>query len=311
MNAINILFPVFFMLAIGYLCKSRGWVTADQKEGAKKVVFQILFPILIFSILFSSTVNPSTFSLVIYVFVAFIIIYVIGRKLIFWTGNQFAHLSPFLLMTCEGGSVALPLYTSIVGTAYASNTITFDIAGVLLGFVLIPILVAKQTSAEVKPLMLVKKTITNPFVLAVFLGLLLNLSGVYSWLEQSTFFALYTQTISMSTGSLTGLLLFTIGFDFSLSSQTWKPLFKLSLLRIITSLGIIAGFFLLFPQLMADPIYKIGVLIYFMCPTGFATPLQLVPLHKNADDGIYSSTFLSVYMIVTLIVFTLVVSFLI
>lgn len=311
MNAINILFPVFFMLAIGYLCKSRGWVTADQKEGAKKVVFQILFPILIFSILFSSTVNPSTFSLVIYVFVAFIIIYVIGRKLIFWTGNQFAHLSPFLLMTCEGGSVALPLYTSIVGTAYASNTITFDIAGVLLGFVLIPILVAKQTSAEVKPLMLVKKTITNPFVLAVFLGLLLNLSGVYSWLEQSTFFALYTQTISMSTGSLTGLLLFTIGFDFSLSSQTWKPLFKLSLLRIITSLGIIAGFFLLFPRLMADPIYKIGVLIYFMCPTGFATPLQLVPLHKNADDGIYSSTFLSVYMIVTLIVFTLVVSFLI
>lgn len=177
MNAINLLFPVFFMLTLGYLCKRRGWVTAEQKEGTKKVVFQILFPILIFNVLFSSSVNPSTFLIVIYVFFAFAVIYWIGKGWSRWIGGSFAHLTPYLLMTCEGGSVALPLYTALVGTAYASNTVTFDIAGVLLGFVLIPILVAKQTSSEISTLALVKKIISNSFVLAVFFGLFLNLSG--------------------------------------------------------------------------------------------------------------------------------------
>ena len=305
MNAINLLFPVFFMLTLGYLCKRRGWVTAEQKEGTKKVVFQILFPILIFNVLFSSSVNPSTFLIVIYVFFAFAVIYWIGKGWSRWIGGSFAHLTPYLLMTCEGGSVALPLYTALVGTAYASNTVTFDIAGVLLGFVLIPILVAKQTSSEISTLALVKKIISNSFVLAVFFGLFLNLSGGYAWLKQSSFFTLYTQTITMSTGSLTGLLLFTIGFDFTLNSDTSKSLLQLSILRSVTSLGIIAGFFLLFPHLMSDLIYRLGVIIYFMCPTGFATPLQLIPIHKTTADAAYSSTFLSVYMIVTLTVFTI------
>ena len=311
MNTFNILFPVFFMIFTGYLCKRTGWITAQEKEGTKKVVFNILIPLLIFNVLFSSRLNPSAFSIVIYVFAAFVLIYWIGKLCIRWTGRSFAHLSPFLLMTCEGGSVALPLYTSVVGAAYASNTITFDIAGVMLGFVLIPILVARQTSAAIKPKDLILKIITNSFVLAVFTGLLLNVSGIYLWLEQSAFFTLYSQTISMATGSLTGLILFAIGYDFSLSSDTLAPLLKLSILRVATSLGIILGFFLLFPQLMADPIYRIGVFIYFLCPTGFATPLQLVPLHKEAADGIYSSTFLSLYMVITLIAYTLIVTFLV
>ena len=49
MKAIEILFPVFFMMFLGWLSHRRGWVTAGQNEGAKSLVFNILFPLLVFS----------------------------------------------------------------------------------------------------------------------------------------------------------------------------------------------------------------------------------------------------------------------
>ena len=35
---------------------------------------------------------------------------------------------------------------------------------------------------------------------------------------------------------------------------------------------------------MADKIYMMGVLIYFMCPTGFAMPMLISPLYKGEED---------------------------
>ena len=306
MQAFQSLFPVFFAIAIGFICRIKNWVTPIQKDGTKNVIFNIFFPILIFNILFSSNIKSSTLYIVIYVFVAFVIAYWIGKLVNKFTNNHFSHLSSFMLMTCEGGSVALPLYTSLVGTSYAVNTITFDIAGVMLGFILIPIMVAKQSSSEIGVKQLIKKIITNSFVLAVFFGLLLNTLGVYTWLSHSNIFQVYNDTISLTTGSITGLILFTIGYDFKLSSKTIRPLLKLLVLRIVTSVLIIGGFFILFPQLMVEHTYMIAVIIYFMCPTGFATPLQLMPLYKTDEDENYLSTFLSLYMSVTLIVYIIV-----
>ena len=54
------------------------------------------------------------------------------------------HISPYLLTTCEGGNVALPLYTSIVGVAYASNTVIYDIAGTVIAFIIILYLLLKR-----------------------------------------------------------------------------------------------------------------------------------------------------------------------
>lgn len=88
------------------------------------------------------------------------------------------HISPYLLTTCEGENVALPLYTSIVGVAYASNTVIYDIAGTVIAFI-IPVLVAKKTSGNTSTKELLKTIFTNSFVVAVMLGIILNVLGVY------------------------------------------------------------------------------------------------------------------------------------
>lgn len=304
MAILTTLFPVFFMIALGFAARVRQWITAEQKDGARKLVFGVLFPILIFNAIFTSQLSPSTAMIVLYVTIAFIAAIWIGKLTGRLTGEKYAHVSPFLLTTCEGGNVALPLYTTIVGAGYAINTVTFDMAGTIIAFILIPAMVTASVSGNMNLGDLLKKTAGNSFVIAAASGLILNLLGVYGMMEGSILKDLYTGAVSTALAPISGTILFTIGYDLNADASMIKSIVKLALMRVLIGVAIILGFFVLFPQLMADPIYRIAVILYFMSPTGFAIPAQIKPLCKDESDDHFMSSFISLFMIITLAVYT-------
>lgn len=304
MQALTTLFPVFMMIALGCFCRIKGIVSVSQKDGANHIIFNILFPILIFNIILTAKLQASAILIVAYVLLGFIISMIIGR-IIFKGKLDFAH---YMLTTCEGGNVALPLYTSIVGIAYASNTVVYDLAGTIMAFIIIPILVMKQGSSNTSTKELIKTICQNSFVQAVFLGLVLNLLGAYSYLSTTQFIDVYTSTINTLTQPIVGMILFIIGYNLKINLDTLGSILKLLVLRIVLYVGIILGFFVFFKDLMADPIYRIGVFIYFMCPTGFAMPMLISPILKDGDDD-FLSAFISLGMVITLVVYTIIVLF--
>ena len=303
MRAVTTIFPVIFMIGIGTFSRIRGFITPSQKDGANKIVFNILFPIMIFNILFTSKLETSAIFTVLYVFIAYCVILLIGRFIINFTGEKFAHISPYLLTTCEGGNVALPLYLSIVGAS--SNTVIFDLAGVFMAFVIIPIMVARAGAGETRIRELIKTILTNSFVIAVILGLGLNLLGTYNFLSNSSYLGIYSNTITQVTAPI----LFIIGYDLNINMEILGAVLKLLVARIIFYILVIIGFFIFFPGLMIDKVFMIAVLIYFMSPTGFAIPMQISPLYKSNDDCGFASAIISLNMIITLVVYALIVVF--
>lgn len=309
MAALTTLFPVFFMIGLGSVARIKNWISPEQKDGANNIVFNVLFPIMIFNVLFTAKIEASVIWIIIYVFIAFILTMIIGKLISGFTGKELAHISPYLLTTCEGGNVALPLYTSIVGLSYASNTVIFDIAGSFIAFVVIPILVAKSTAGKTNNKDLLKTIFTNSFVIAVTLALILNLSGFYNYLSQTPFINVYTSTVTQATAPIVGMILFIIGYNLKIKKETLPSLLKLLSVRLVLYVCIIAGFFIFFPHMMADKIYMIAVLIYFMSPTGFAVPMLISPLNKSEEDADFQSAFISLFMVITLIVYTVIVIF--
>ena len=309
MAALSTLFPVFFMIGLGALARMKKWITPEQKDGANHIVFNILFPIMIFNVLLTAKIESSVIWIILYVFIAFILTMVIGKLLSGLTGKKFAHISPYLLTTTEGGNVALPLYTSIVGLSYASNTVIFDIAGSFIAFIVMPIMVAKTTAGHTSVKELCKTIFTNSFVIAVCLALILNLTGFYTYLSHTPFIYVYTNTMTQATAPIVGMILLIIGYNLKIKKETLPSLMKLLIVRFVLFAGIIAGFFILFPHMMADKIYMIAVLIYFMSPTGFAIPMLISPLNKSEEDADFQSAFISLFMVITLIVYTIIVIF--
>lgn len=308
MAALTTLLPVFFMLALGFASRNLGWITPEQKAGANSILFDILFPILIFNLLASADLDMSVLPIVGYVFAMYLLaILVIGPITARFTGQDRAHFSNYLLATHEGGNVALPLYLAIVGAS--SNTVIFDLAGTVTCFIVIPILVARQASSGADVGQLVKNIVTNPFIIAVVLGLALNLTGLYGVILNSGFGPAFSSTISMATSPIVGLILFCLGYDLSVDKSTLGSLLRLGAVRMAWSALIIAGFFLLFGARMANHEFLMAVLIYFACPTGFGMAPLLMPLYKNEKEAGFTSAFMSLYIIVTLVVYTLVVLF--
>ena len=308
MAALTTLLPVFFMLALGWAARQFGWVTPDQKAGANAVLFDLLFPILIFNLMASASLDMSVMPIVGYVFVMYLLaIMVVGPLTAHFTGRERAHFSKYLLSCHEGGNVALPLYLSIVGAS--SNTVIFDLAGTVTCFIVIPIMIARESAKGTSAADIVRSIVTSPFIIAVVAGLTLNLTGLYGLILSSPFGDAWTATISMATSPIVALILFCLGYDLTVDKDTLAPIMRLGAVRLGWSTLIILGFFLLFHARMADHEFMMAVLIYFMCPTGFGMAPLLQPLYRNDREAGFTSAFMSLYIIVTLIAYTLVVLF--
>lgn len=111
----------------------------------------------------------------------------------------------------------------------------------------------------------------------------------------------------MATSPIVALILFCLGYDLTVDKDTVAPILRLGAVRLGWSALIMLGFFLLFPGRMADHEFLLAVLIYFSCPTGFGMAPLLQPLYRNDREAGFTSAFMSLYIVVTLVVYTLVV----
>ena len=150
-------FPVFFVLLMGLYARKRNWISHEQNDGIKSLALGILFPFLIYNIVADASLDKQIGVEIVYLIGVWIFVYFLGRLFCRIMPKELSELSPFLLLTCEGGAVALPLYISVVGSAYAVNLIPFDLAGILVNFIFVPTVLQLKQSNKFQLLPLIKK----------------------------------------------------------------------------------------------------------------------------------------------------------
>lgn len=304
MQAISTIFPVFFILFLGIHARKKGWINHEQNNGLKTIALDILFPFLIYHIVSTSVLDRNIVLEIVYLIAVWILVYFFGKMVCRILPESIREISPFLLLTCEGGAVALPLYLSIVGSSYILNLIPFDLAGIMINFIFVPTVLQIRRKEELKLLPLVKKVISAPFVIAALLAVITNLTGLQRLLSQSSAFGpIYENTMNAIIAPVSGLILFSLGYSIRLKKGYLSSLFKLAVIRLIFCSGIIASFFLVFPEKMESPVFSLGVILYFYCPTGFPVPLQIREILDSEEKEEFVSAFISLFLLIALIVY--------
>ena len=304
MQAISTIFPVFFILFLGIHARKKGWINHEQNNGLKTIALDILFPFLIYHIVATSVLDRNIVLEIVYLIAVWILVYFFGKMVCRILPESIREISPFLLLTCEGGAVALPLYLSIVGSSYILNLIPFDLAGIMINFIFVPTVLQIRRKEELKLLPLVKKVISAPFVIAALLAVITNLTGLQRLLSQSSAFGpIYENTMNVIIAPVSGLILFSLGYSIRLKKGYLSSLFKLAVIRLIFCSGIIASFFLIFPEKMESPVFSLGVILYFYCPTGFPVPLQIREILDTDEKEEFVSAFISLFLLIALVVY--------
>ena len=304
MQAISTIFPVFFILFLGIHARKKGWINHEQNNGLKTIALDILFPFLIYHIVATSVLDRNIVLEIVYLIAVWILVYFFGKMVCRILPESIREISPFLLLTCEGGAVALPLYLSIVGSSYILNLIPFDLAGIMINFIFVPTVLQIRRKEELKLLPLVKKVISAPFVIAALLAVITNLTGLQRLLSQSSACGpIYENTMNAIIAPVSGLILFSLGYSIRLKKGYLSSLFKLAVIRLIFCSGIIASFFLIFPEKMESPVFSLGVILYFYCPTGFPVPLQIREILDTDEKEEFVSAFISLFLLIALVVY--------
>lgn len=303
MEAVNAIIPVIFMLALGWLARRMQILSAEHNAGLKKLIFSILLPILVFNATFTLSVDARYMQLTAFMLVLQCVTLALGFFVFRLLRSDYSHLSPYMMTTIEGGNAFYPLYIGLVGAGFSSYFVLLDIPGIFVVFLIIPLLLAKLGTGRASLKEMLRNVYTNPVIVGLLAGLLLNVLGISKLLAATKAYEAYSALVSAATAPIAPLILFTLGYSFSIGRGNLLPMVKTLIVRLLLMGAGIAAAFVLFPWIRADRALTIAVILFLLSPPAFAYPIILEPLYRDEGDGAFCSTYISLHMLVTVIAF--------
>ena len=209
------------------------------------------------------------------------------------------HNLPMMFSVQESGMLGIPLFMTLFGAEQAYRMGVMDMTQ---SFVAIPVIaiLASNTGKNPKVSFIVKEVLKSPLLLMSLFGLVLNLTGAMDALNQMGIGSVITETTGFLAGPVSAVILFSVGYNFSLGEGNRK--------EIITLCGIHFGMFLVFGMIMqailffipaVEPETRWAVLLFTTLPPSYLS----AGLGRNKEESRMASGVCSILTAVSLMIF--------
>ncbi len=304
MNTLQIIAPVLIMLLIGYICKRREIITTTGVENIKKYITTFPLPLTIFHAV--STANYSREVLL--VFCISLSVAIIAMLVGFATKNivkePYRKYFPYLMTIYEGGMMAFPLYQSLMGAEYMSNIAIIDVpCGIFAFGIYFGMVKMTDQGIKINPKELLKNALSSPCFMALCLGLIAGTTGVMNRFLTTDVSAVYVSVKDLITAPLSAMILLCVGYEFMLEKDSIGVCIKTVFARLAVHLVLLIGIIFLAKKWEFSQPMIYGLILYFLTMPS----LCLSSFVKNKDASKYISTTSSLYLIITLIVYMILV----
>jgi len=296
-NTLQVILPIFAMVFLGVLSRRRGILSQEDNQGLQRFVMAFGMP----CILFNSTLTASVGSGAAVSMVMIPLLLLPACFLAFRARRARIpyHNFPMLFAAQETGMLGIPLFITLFGAGEAYRMGVLDLAQAVISISVITILAA-DLGSHPSPAVIAGKVLRSPFLIASVLGLALNLSGIAGWLHRAGVLRVVTGTTEFIAQPVSAVMLFSVGYSFSLEGREKQLILRLVALRIAVFLvfGLaMQGVLCLLPQ--ADPLSRWAALLYAALPASYIAPT----LARNGKEATLASGVCSLTTIFTLVVF--------
>ena len=296
--------PIFLILAVGFLTRKIQLFSDAAITGFKTILIQIALPGALFLAFAQATLKVAYIWVFLLVFLFCVVLYAIGHLL-----HQFApRLFPDdytngYFTGFEFGMIGIGLFTAIWGMEKLP-TIAMIALGheIFIWFVYVPVLEARKTGG-VHISQTIRKFFRTPTVIAILLGVAVNLLNVYPTLVTQTTGQAILRGLNMTSGMVAPLILIVIGNSLSFKKIPLRKSVVLLATRWLVVLGL--GYTLLSLMtrfLSLDPFFKIAFYAFILLPPPFILPLFIKP--KNKTEIVFFSELLIYYTLLSFIGYT-------
>ena len=297
LTVLQIIVPIFAALFLGILSKSKNLMTPEGIQGFQQFVMNFGLPCVLFNSCLSANVGAES----LYSMALTLPFLLIGCFWAFGPGKKYFpyHNLPMVFCSQETGMLGIPLFIVLFGAAESYRVGMLDLTQALTAIPTIAVLSA-STESQPSKLQIAKKVFSSPLMLMSLLGLALNLSGIGNWLSNIGILPIINETTQFLSAPISTMMIFSIGYNFSVSSGNQKAITKLCLVHflwylmvcVIVQLGLsLVG--------AVDPLTRWAVLLYCTLPASYLTP----SLGKNETDSSVASGVCSILTVVSLLIF--------
>ena len=293
--------PIFAAVVLGIITRKGKGMTREQISGLQQFVMKYGLPCVLFNSCYTARISAESVSTM-----AMVLPLVLFSA--FWAfraRKKFGcHNFPMLFSAQESGMLGIPLYLILFG---ADQVYRMGVLDLTQSVVAIPVIALLSSDTEENASLgeIVKKVFSSPFLLMSLLGLGLNLSGAAAWLEDSGFGTVITESTGFLAQPVSALMLFSVGYNFSLSKGNRKTIFRIAAIHF----GMFALYCVLIQSVLflvpnVDNLTRWAVLLYCALPASYLAP----SLGRSEEDYTVASGVCSILTVACLVVFCFIVA---
>lgn len=296
-SVLQVIVPIFTAVLLGVVAKRKQLLTPDGIQGLQQFVMNFGLPCVIFNSCLTANVGAEslgTMALVLPVMLCSTLWAFRARK------TQFPyHNLPQLFCAQETGMLGIPLFIILFGSAHAYRMGILDLTQAVTAYPTIAIL-SSSASENPSPKEIIKKVLVSPLMIMSMLGLTLNISGIGRYLDGIGIGGIITESTAFISQPISALMIFSVGYNFSLSSDNRKDVFRICIIHFlafaISGLLVQLGLFLI-PNVAPET--RWAILLFSFLPASYLAP----SLGRTAEDFSVASSVCSLLTVVTMIVF--------
>lgn len=262
--------PIFAAILLGMLAKRKQWVTVENVQGFQSFVMKIGLPCAIFNSCLTARIGAESLSSMALalptVLAGALWAFRYGRKKL-----PYYNL-PQLFCAQESGMLGIPLFMILFGADQAYRMGILDLTQSVVAIPVIAIL-SSDAGENPTPSQVLRKVFSSPLMIMSLLGLALNFSGAGVWMANRGILGILTETTGFLSQPISALMLFSVGFNFSLAKDCRQDIFRISALHF-AAFGLaglaIQGLLFLVPGV--DALTRWAMFLYCMLPGSYLAP---------------------------------------
>ena len=302
-TVLEVVLPIFVAVLLGILARKKEILTQQGNQGLQKFVTGFGLPCVVFNSCLTANIGAEALTSMALALLPLLI----GTFWAFGPGKKIFpyHNLPQMFAAQETGMLAIPLFMTLFGAAEAYRVGVLDLAQMVTAFPTIAILSANvgenPSAGEIA-----KKVLKSPLLIMALSGLVLNLTGLADALEGMGMLSVITGTTAFIAQPVSAAILFSVGYNFSLTGGNRKVIFRLCGLHFVwfATAGVIAQLVLcLIPNV--EPLTRWAMLLFSIMPASYLAP----SLGKTEEDYTVASGVCSVLTGVALIGFCVIAAF--
>lgn len=297
-SVLEMVFPVIFMLYIGYLCRAKNVFSKEGLSGIKSVISTIALPVVLFQAFYATEYTLSSLFILLVIFTGCCLSLAAGYLLSRFIPDS--RLMPYLLAGYEVGMLGYALFGLLAGSDNLSYMVTVDLGQVIFVYTVFLTLLKSATGHKPSAKEMLKEMLKNPAFLGMSVGMIFGVSGLGKLIVSSPLGGVFHSTIAMITAPTAAMILIIVGYELSFRRDMLVPVVRTIIMRVVV-LGVllVISCAVIFCVVPFDKNLFMALILLFSLPAPF-----IIPLYADVEsEGIYISTTLSMNTLVTILIF--------